>query len=60
LTATYMRLGRSEDARAEAAQVLRLDPGFTVSETPKLAAPFKHEKNYQHFTDSLRAAGLPD
>jgi adenylate cyclase len=60
LAATLSRLGRTEEARAEAAHVLRLDPGFTISGTPKLTAPFKHERDFRHFTDSLRAAGLPD
>lgn len=60
LAATFSRLGRTQEARSEAAHVLRLDPGFTISGTPKLTAPFKNERDFKHFTDSLRAAGLPD
>lgn len=60
LAATYGRLGRVKDARAEAAHVLRLDPRWTISGTPIWLAPFKHKKDFEHFVESLRTAGLPE
>jgi tetratricopeptide (TPR) repeat protein len=35
LAATYAQLGRMEDARAEAAEVLRLNPRYSISGTQK-------------------------
>jgi adenylate cyclase len=60
LAATYSQLGRLEDARAQAIQVRRLDPGWTISGTPKWLAPFKDVEGTRHFIESLRAAGLPE
>jgi adenylate cyclase len=60
LAATYSRLKRLEDARVQAGHVVRLDPGWTISGTPKWLAPFKDIEGTKHFVESLRAAGLPD
>ena len=60
LAATYSGLGRPEEARAQAMQVLRLDPGWTISGTPKWLAPFKNVEGTKHFIENLRAAGLPE
>ena len=49
-----------EEAHSEAEQVLRLDPKFSISRTPRLLAPFKHDGDFEHFVEGFRAAGLPD
>ena len=57
LASIYSLLGREEDARAEAAEVLRLDPNFSLNDYEK----FLTEKNRAYvklFMDSARQAGL--
>ena len=60
LANAYARLGRIEEAHSEAEQVLRLDPKFSISRTPRLLAPFKYDEDFEHFVEGFRAAGLPD
>ena len=60
LAAAYSRLGRLDAAHLQAAKVERLDPRWKVSGTPKWLAPFRHREDFEHFVDSLRAAGLPE
>jgi adenylate cyclase len=55
LAAAYAQLGQLEEARAEAAEVLRINPGFTI-ESPKRV--FKDPKDNEHLIDGLRKAGL--
>jgi len=50
-------LGQIEEARAEAAQVLRISPGFTV-ERHKRVWVHKDPKDLEHRLDGLRKAGL--
>ena len=58
LTVTYSLAGREEEARTEAAEVLRLDPGFTIS---RLAKIMPYQKDYYDRTiEGMRKAGLPD
>src|SRR5262245_11964172 len=59
LAATYAQLGRMEDARAEAAEVLRIQPNYSISRSKRLMA-FKNAEDDQHFVDGLRKAGLPE
>src|SRR5262249_49765457 len=44
LTAAYAQLGQLEEAREEAAEVLRINPGFTI-ESWMRSAPFKDPKD---------------
>ena len=60
LAATYARLGQIDEARAEAAEVLRIHPNFTISGTARLACPFKLPEDDKHFFDALRIVGLPE
>jgi adenylate cyclase len=60
LAATYVRLGRGDEARAEAAEVLRIDPRYTIEGTQKPLMVFKRPEDAAHFFDSLRQAGLPE
>jgi len=60
LAATYARLGQLDQARAEAAEVLRIQPSYTIAGTARLMAPFKQPEDDKHFFDALRLAGLPE
>jgi adenylate cyclase len=59
LAAAYAQLGQLEEARAEAAEVLRINPEFTI-ESPKRFSVFKDPKDTAHLLDGLRKAGLPE
>jgi TolB-like protein len=58
LTVIYMGLGQEEKARAAAAEVLRLDPNFSVEHLTKTHWPRLPAR--ERFFDALRKAGLPD
>jgi adenylate cyclase len=57
LTATYSMLDREQEARAEAAEVLRLNPKFSVDSYAKRLT-FKDQSVTDKFIDGLRKAGL--
>jgi adenylate cyclase len=59
LTAAYAQLGRLEDARAEAAEVLRIYPGWTSSGIFRKPGYFLDE-DVDHLVDGLHKAGLPE
>ncbi len=57
VAACLAQLGRHEDARAEAAEVLRLKPDFRISvELPH----YKNPADADHVREGLRKAGLPE
>ncbi|MDB4444358.1 tetratricopeptide repeat protein [bacterium] len=58
LAATYIHLGREEEARAEAAEVLRINPKFSLERLAK-GSVYKKAALERYF-DALRKAGLPD
>jgi adenylate cyclase len=60
LAATYAQLGRLEDAHAEAAEVLRLNPRYSISGTQKRVSILKRAEDMEHLVDGLRKAGLPE
>jgi adenylate cyclase len=60
LAATYAQLGQTEDARAEAAALLRIQPDYTIAGVPGRIVGFKAPKDAEHFFDGLRKAGLPE
>jgi len=60
LAATYAQLDRDEEARAEAAEVLRLQPKYKVAGAARTISTFKHAKDDKHFFAALRKAGLLD
>jgi adenylate cyclase len=60
LAATYARLGRLDEARAEAAEILRLDPGYTIDATQRRLSHFKKAADAEHYFEGLRKAGLPE
>ena len=60
LAATHAQLGQMEEARAEAAEVIRILPEYTIGGTARRLAVFKFAKDAEHFADGLRKAGLPE
>ena len=59
LACAYAQLGQLEEARAAAAQVLRINPGFTIESAKRFLA-FKDPKDLEHHIDGVRKAGLPE
>jgi len=57
--ATYAQLGQVGEAQAEAREVLRIEPSFTIDVTAKCFLVFKEPKDADHFFEGLRKAGLP-
>jgi adenylate cyclase len=60
LAATYAQLGQLENARAEAAEVLRINPKYTIYATQTRTSVFKRAEDTEHLVDGLRTAGLPE
>jgi adenylate cyclase len=59
LAGAYAHSGHLEEAQAEAAEVLRVNPGFTIESWKRLNV-FKDPKDAAHRLDGLREAGLPE
>jgi len=57
LAATYSLLGREEEARAEAAEVLRINPNFSLKRYAK-GHPYKNPHDMELILGALRKAGL--
>jgi len=57
LAATYSMMGRGQEASAEAAEVLRLNPKFSVDNYAR-TLPYKDQSRIDQFIDALRKAGL--
>ena len=57
LTATYSLLGLEEEARSEVAEVLKIDPGFSVKNLAN-TVPYKDKIHLETYIDALRKAGL--
>jgi adenylate cyclase len=47
LASAYAQLGQIEEARKEAAEVLRIDPGFTIEGYGRIL-PYKDPKDVEH------------
>ncbi|MGD8229743.1 MAG: tetratricopeptide repeat protein [Desulfobacteraceae bacterium] len=56
-TATYSLLGREEEARAQAAQILKMEPKFSLESFVK-TFPLKNKADAELLFDSLHKAGL--
>jgi adenylate cyclase len=54
LTAAYVELGRDQEARAEAAEILRISPHYAVESQPRV----KDEAWWKRFVNDLHKAGL--
>ena len=59
LAATYAQLGQMDEARSAAAEVLRLQPNYTIAGTQAKIGKFKNAEDEAHFFNGLRKAGLP-
>jgi adenylate cyclase len=57
MTVVYSLSGRDEEARAEAAEVLRIQPKFTLEKFKKKLT-YKREEDTEKFISALRKAGL--
>jgi tetratricopeptide (TPR) repeat protein len=57
LASTYSNMGREKEARAEATEVLRINPKFSVDECARLI-PFKAQPERDKFVNALHKAGL--
>ncbi len=57
LTVTYIRMGREKEARAEATEVLRINPKFSVNSHVKIV-PYKDQSQTDKIVNALHKAGL--
>jgi len=57
LAATYIIMGREQEARAEAAEILRISPKFSVDSYAKRLT-YKDQSVIDNYVDALRKAGL--
>ncbi|HME42307.1 MAG TPA: hypothetical protein VKF36_04405 [Syntrophorhabdales bacterium] len=57
LACTYAMMGREKEARTEAAEVLRIDPTYSV-ESGARRLPFKNQKDLDDSVSALHKAGL--
>jgi adenylate cyclase len=54
LTVTYSLAGRDEEARAEASEVLRIDPKFSLERFAKINVTYKNKADADRVMDALR------
>jgi adenylate cyclase len=54
LTVTYSLAGRDEEARAEASEVLRIDPKFSLERFAKSGVTYKNKADADRVMDALR------
>jgi adenylate cyclase len=59
LAATFSMMGREKEARAEAAEVLRINPKFSLDSYAKRLT-YKDQSQVDKLIDALRKAGLPE
>jgi adenylate cyclase len=58
LALAYSELGREQEARAEAVQVMRVSPGFSLEETNRRNPRYRSKPRGQQHLADLRKAGL--
>ncbi len=59
LASAYAQSGQLEEAGKEAAEVLRINPGFTIESLKRLLV-YKDPKDAAHRIEGMRKAGLPE
>ena len=57
LAATYSMMGREKEARADAEEVLRINPKFSLDNYAKIL-PYKDQSQTDKIVNALRKAGL--
>lgn len=59
LTSCYVLMGREQEARQQAREILEKDPAYTVSRytTPNL---YRNKATMEKWADAVRKAGIPD
>ena len=60
LTRVYIMLGKEKEAAAQAAEVLRINPKFSLEAFEKSLPPARDQADRAAYIDALRKAGLPD
>ena len=58
LAACYGHLGRVDDARAAWAELLKVNPNFSLAQRERVL-PYKNPDDFQRIVDGLAKAGLP-
>ena len=58
LASCYGHLGRAADARAAWAELLKVNPDFSLMQRAR-ALPYKDARDFQRITEGLAKAGLP-
>ena len=58
LAACYGHLGRIEEARAAWAELLKVNPNFSLEQRARVL-PYKDPRDFQRIADGLAKAGLP-
>jgi adenylate cyclase len=58
LGTTYSLMGREKEARAEAEEVLRINPKFSLDYFAKISAPYKDQSEIDKAVNAMRKAGL--
>jgi adenylate cyclase len=58
LASAYMAMGKEKEGRAEAAEVLRLNPKFSLNNFAKAHSSFKNQSSINEHIARLRKAGL--
>ena len=59
LTAAYAQSGRLNEARAQASEILRIDPSWTITGIFRKGS-YLVDQDVDHLVDGLRKAGLPE
>jgi adenylate cyclase len=58
LASCYGHLGRADDARAAWAELLKVNPGFSLKQRARVL-PYREASDFQRITEGLAKAGLP-
>ena len=59
IAAAHGHLGRIDEARAEWAEVMRVNPEYSLEHKRKIL-PYKNPADFERIVDGLRKAGLPE
>ena len=60
LARAYSMLGKEKEAGVEAAEILRINPKFSLEAFEKSLGPARDQTERDSYIDALRKAGLPD